>query len=190
MKEYIDALTSVDMGMMGTISEIIASAIHRGKTIYTAGNGGSFCIAEHFAADLIKGFGPLPSTPRRVVCLGGNRALATAISNDIGYERGLIGHAVTDGLSEGDVVVAFSVSGMSPNIVELINASEEWSAVPVVIVGKEHRFTRLPPVQCNITVSTPGVWNQSRYGICEGVFSCVAHEIANRVHAILEGNDG
>jgi D-sedoheptulose 7-phosphate isomerase len=118
----------------------MAAALHgtlkvRG-TVYTLGNGGSAAVAMHLAADLTR-LTRLPERERqmRVVPLAGNGSLLTACANDFGFEhafaeqlRGLVG--------QGDVVVAISTSGASPNVLRAVEYARREGAITLALTGQ------------------------------------------------------
>jgi D-sedoheptulose 7-phosphate isomerase len=88
----------------------------RGGTIYLVGNGASASIASHFAADLAKNAGLHTE-------VFSDLSLITAISNDLGYE-----HVFSEPLKRrgkrGDVLIAISSSGKSPNILRAVKEAK------------------------------------------------------------------
>ncbi|RLC76972.1 MAG: phosphoheptose isomerase, partial [Chloroflexi bacterium] len=119
MQQYLEevrvTLTTLPLQRISEVVDVLLSANYVGTTIFTLGNGGSAATASHFKCDLAKGT-ITPNRPRfRVIALTDNVPEMTALSNDLSYEdvfaeqlRGLMGR--------GDVVVAFSGSGNSPNV--------------------------------------------------------------------------
>jgi D-sedoheptulose 7-phosphate isomerase len=106
-----------------TAVDVLETACQRSATIFVCGNGGSAATAAHFACDLAK-WTILPDRPRvRAVALTENLALLTAWANDTDYERVFVEQLI--GLFRpGDVLVAISASGDSPNVLR----AAEWVA--------------------------------------------------------------
>ena len=114
MRSYIEdfkkVLDSLDLEQLDIVRQKIQGC--RG-TIYLMGNGGSAAIAEHLACDLTnKGY--------NAKALTANSAVLTALANDKGYERVFIDQ-LTKFDFEKDLIVLFSVSGTSPNIVKVLD---------------------------------------------------------------------
>jgi D-sedoheptulose 7-phosphate isomerase len=109
-----------------------ARAAHR--HIFVFGNGGSASTASHFAADLGKNT-IRPSLPRfRVTCLNDNMALLSAYGNDLGYDAVFVEPLLS--LAEpGDVAIAISASGNSPNVVRAVQAANERGLVTIGLTG-------------------------------------------------------
>ena len=96
--------------------------------VYSAGNGGSAANAMHLTCDLVK-------SGVRSVCLSGSTPLLTAMVNDEGAEYAFSGALKQLG-KRADMLVAFSGSGTSPNIVECIEAAIQLGVTPVLITGQ------------------------------------------------------
>ena len=104
-----------------------------GKIIF-AGNGGSFADSQHLAAEFVCKFNsdriPLPA-----ISLGTNSSSLTAIGNDYGYEYIFSRELKAIG-TQKDVVIAFSTSGNSKNIINLINQAEALKIPFYIFTGK------------------------------------------------------
>lgn len=101
------------------ISQFIATLLDaraRGATIFFIGNGGSAATASHFANDLAYGTNEYQQ-PFRVLSLTDNVPVLTALGNDYGYEDIFVRQLQVLG-NKGDVLVAISASGNSPNLLK------------------------------------------------------------------------
>ncbi|RME37328.1 MAG: SIS domain-containing protein, partial [Thermoflexia bacterium] len=114
--------------------DVLLSAAYVGSTIFTMGNGGSAATASHFACDLAKG-AIVPGGPRfRVIALTDNVPLITAWSNDVAYEN-IFAEQLSNLMGRGDVVVAFSGSGNSPNVLRAIALAREQGGITIGFSG-------------------------------------------------------
>lgn len=99
----------------------IVAALRQGRQILVCGNGGSAAMASHFAAELVVRYRrnrpPIPA-----IALN-DPAILTAIGNDFGYENVFSRQVAAYGHS-GDVLVAFSTSGKSVNVLRAIEAAQ------------------------------------------------------------------
>lgn len=95
------------------IISTIQKARDSGKTIFVFGNGGSSSTASHFACDLTKFIGV------KVICLSDNTPSVLAIANDISYEDIFV-EQLKIFMELGDVVIGFSGSGMSKNVLKTL----------------------------------------------------------------------
>jgi D-sedoheptulose 7-phosphate isomerase len=136
-----------------------------GATVFFCGNGGSAATASHFQNDLTR----WRTDPMKVVSLTDNVAVITALGNDYGYDRIFV-MQLEPLLSEGDVVVAISASGNSPNVVQAIEFANERNAVTVGLTGFDGgRLGEL----CEIHVHVPSA--RGEYGPVEDAHMVLDH---------------
>jgi D-sedoheptulose 7-phosphate isomerase len=141
------------------------------------GNGGSASTATHFAADLAKAT-VVDGQPRlRVLSLTDNAALMTAWANDTSYDR-IFAEQLENLIDPGDVVVAFSVSGNSPNVLNAVRAARARGAVTVGLVGASGG-SLIDAV--DISVQVP---SQS-YGVVEDCHLVLEHAITASTRSAL-----
>jgi D-sedoheptulose 7-phosphate isomerase/D-glycero-D-manno-heptose 1,7-bisphosphate phosphatase len=117
------ALASVDHSRFAQAALLLNEAYDRSATVYTCGNGGSASIANHFQCDHVKGVRGGTGLLTRVHSLSTNVEILSAVANDIGYEH-VFSFQLQSQARPGDVLVAVSSSGRSPNIVRAL----EWCA--------------------------------------------------------------
>jgi D-sedoheptulose 7-phosphate isomerase len=143
MREYIQSQMAETRGIIDKMLgdqrllarvEAAASAtiscIRSGGKVMLAGNGGSAADAQHIAGEFVSRFAfDRPGLP--AIALTTDTSILTAIGNDYGYER-LFARQVQAHARAGDVLIAYSTSGRSPNI---IAALEEARRADVVCVG-------------------------------------------------------
>lgn len=115
--------------------DLLAQALSDGGRVLSCGNGGSAADAQHFAAELIGRFEKereaLPA-----VALSTDTSALTAISNDYGFER--VFSRQVEGLGrEGDILVAISTSGNSPNVVQAIEAAQSRQMRVIALTGRD-----------------------------------------------------
>jgi D-sedoheptulose 7-phosphate isomerase len=104
------------------------------RCVYVLGNGGSATTASHFACDLCKATIVESGSRLRVMSLVDNTALLTAWANDTAYER-IFAEQLVNLVAKGDLVVAFSVSGSSPNVLAAMAVAREREARTVAFLG-------------------------------------------------------
>lgn len=110
-----DLLARLDRTSVAEFAGRLDRARREGRTIFLIGNGGSAATASHWANDLAMCTSGLPAKPVRAQALTDGVALMTAIANDYGYEQ-LFVRQLEVHYREGDVLVAISASGNSPNL--------------------------------------------------------------------------
>lgn len=132
--EQQSILAQLDTAALDTILEILERARAERRHIFVFGNGGSASTASHFAADLQKNTVRSHMPRFQVTCLNDNVAIFSAYANDDGYEcvfaEPLISHA-----DPGDIVLAISASGNSPNVLRAIQAANERNLVTIGFAG-------------------------------------------------------
>jgi D-sedoheptulose 7-phosphate isomerase len=118
---------------IGAVVERLVKAFENGNRVYTFGNGGSSCDAAHFAEELVGRYKrdrrPLPA-----VSLSVDAAALTCIANDFSYDE-VFERPVRGLVRAGDVVIGFSTSGNSPNVVRGLAAARELGAATVLFGG-------------------------------------------------------
>jgi D-sedoheptulose 7-phosphate isomerase len=112
----------------------IAEALRSGGKVLLAGNGGSAADAQHIAGELVGRFN-YDRPPAAALALTTDSSVVTAIANDYGYarvfERQILGLG-----RPGDVFIAISTSGRSPNILRAIAAARERGLTVVGFTGR------------------------------------------------------
>jgi D-sedoheptulose 7-phosphate isomerase len=115
--EYLQTvLRRIDPEEIGHFIQTLLQARERAATVFFIGNGGSAATASHFANDLLIGTNHYEK-PFRTISLADNVPILTAIGNDFGYEEIFVRQLRSLGKS-GDVLVAISASGNSPNLIK------------------------------------------------------------------------
>ncbi|HYA54505.1 MAG TPA: SIS domain-containing protein [Thermoplasmata archaeon] len=120
------------------IVTIFLRARDEDRTIFFFGNGGSASTASHFVTDIAKVAGGTkphgPGKRFRCVCLNDNTPGVTAWSNDVNYAAAFVGQLRSLAV-KGDVVVAISGSGNSPNVLEAVHAAREMGVTTIGLTG-------------------------------------------------------
>jgi phosphoheptose isomerase len=113
----------------------IKRALRGGHKVLTAGNGGSAADALHLAEELVGRFHKeRPSLPAVALCA--DPTLLTCIGNDYGFNR--IFSRQVEGLAQsGDILIVFSTSGNSSNIVEALQAARDRNLTSIALLGKD-----------------------------------------------------
>ena len=114
--------------------EVIRSAYAAGRKIVTCGNGGSASTASHYITDWNKSTSMATGRRFRGISLVDNVGLVTAFGNDVSYDEIFAGQ-VRAILDEGDLLVAVSGSGNSPNVVKAVHTAHEMGADTLAVVG-------------------------------------------------------
>src|SRR5581483_9381143 len=117
------ALDSIPVEAVAQLIETFQKAVAEDRQIFVFGNGGSAMNASHFATDLGKGSSDKIGRRFRVISLNDNVSWMTALGNDYAYDQIFV-RQLMNYARPGDLVLAMSVSGNSPNVVKAL----EWAA--------------------------------------------------------------
>jgi D-sedoheptulose 7-phosphate isomerase len=111
------AIDDVPIDRIEAMGEILSRAYRHGKQVFIMGNGGSAATASHMACDLGKNTISANRPRFRVLSLDDNMPLLSPLANDIGYEH-VFSEQLKNLIRPGDVLIAISGSGNSPNILQ------------------------------------------------------------------------
>ena len=115
------------------VSEILLSALKRGNKLLLFGNGGSAADAQHIAAEFVGRFVfDRPALP--ALALSVNTSSLTAIGNDYGFEQ-VFSRQIEALARVGDVAIAFSTSGNSPNVLHGISTAKKIGLHTIALTG-------------------------------------------------------
>lgn len=122
-----------------TLERMVArleEARQEGQSVFTCGNGGSAATAIHLACDLAKG-AAVPGQPGiKTMSLCENVSLVTAWANDTSYDQVFV-RRMAPWVEPGDVLIAISGSGNSPNVLEAAAAARRAGATVLALTGFE-----------------------------------------------------
>lgn len=137
LEESARVKTQTAVRLSGKIAEaakLIVAAYKNGKKLLIAGNGGSAADAQHLAAELVGRF----QKERRAlpaIALSVNTSVLTALGNDYGYES-VFSRQVEAFAEEGDIFLAISTSGESPNILRAVALAKKMKVITIGLTGK------------------------------------------------------
>ena len=118
----------------------VVSALRRGGTLYTCGNGGSAAQASHLAEELIGRY-HVDRPPYRAVCLNVDPAALTCIANDYGFEQ-IFSRQCEALLTPKDALVALTTSGNSPNVINALRVARDRGAQTIGLLGNDGGASR------------------------------------------------
>lgn len=141
MSEYVDryaaalvqALHALDRGMVWGVIEELLRCWREGRHVFLIGNGGSAATASHMANDLNRL--DAPGQPRmKAISLTDNVSLITALANDTDYVN-IFAEQLRNFCQPGDVVIAISCSGNSPNVLAGLELAHKLGARTIGFTG-------------------------------------------------------
>ncbi|ABB39415.2 Phosphoheptose isomerase [Oleidesulfovibrio alaskensis G20] len=116
------------------VARIMAVCIARGGKVLLCGNGGSAADAQHLAAEFVNRF-IMDRPPLPAIALTTDSSVLTSIGNDFGFEQVFSKQVQALG-QQGDVLIAISTSGGSPNVLAALRAAAEKGVITVGLTGK------------------------------------------------------
>ncbi len=128
---------SEDRALHAAVAQVATAcidALRRGNKILFAGNGGIAADAQHLAGELVSRFN-YDRPGLAAIALTTDTSVLTAIGNDYGYERVFARQVEAVG-SPGDVFIAISTSGRSPNILTALQAARAKGLLTVGLTGR------------------------------------------------------
>ncbi|HSP16237.1 MAG TPA: SIS domain-containing protein [Thermoanaerobaculia bacterium] len=171
-RRYLDYLSTIlaqlDEEAIVAFIGALVEARERDASIFFVGNGGSAATASHFANDIAIGCRSWHK-PFRAVSLTDNMPIITAIANDYGYEH-IFTYQLKTVMKSGDVVVAISASGNSPNVVNALEYANQNGAVSIALTGFDGGKLRQVS-QINVHVPT----EKGEYGPVEDIHMVLDH---------------
>lgn len=185
-QSYVEDLKStlqeVDQAVLASIVDALICAREEQRQILIIGNGGSAATAAHMACDLGKGTVNRadPGFKRfRVLSLSDNTALMSALGNDLSFDDVFSEQLAMVGC-DGDVVIAISASGNSPNLVRAMEYARSRGAVTIGLLG--FGGGRLGEI-----VDHPLVVSTRNYGLAEDFHLIVQHMLTQYLRRALAG---
>lgn len=159
--------------------DILYRAFEEGRTVFLAGNGGSAAAASHFGQDLAKGTLPSMEATRRfrVIPLTDNIGYITALANDEGYES-IFEQQLRGLAAAGDLLVAISGSGNSPNVLRAVEYARSIGMTTVGVTGFDGgKLRRMADESVHVPVHD--------MGMCEALHGVVFHAAMSRLRQRL-----
>lgn len=131
LKNGVDGLPIQDIA---AVVSVLREAYEAERGIFVMGNGGSAATASHLVVDLNKGACLKAGKKFRVLCLNDSVPSLTAIGNDLGYELVFV-EPLKNFARPGDVVIAISGSGNSPNVLRAVEYANSIGCVTIGLCG-------------------------------------------------------
>lgn len=134
---YRSALDTIDVHQVGQFLDLLTANSSQSQRWFIAGNGGSAATASHMACDLGAAFRAADTPkPPLVVALSDATSRMSAIANDHGY-RYTFSQQMEGVFLAGDLLIAISVSGRSPNVVEAVTAARDAGGRVAALLGHD-----------------------------------------------------
>lgn len=179
LQEVVQAIAELHMQLINfdMANDILFKAWLKSKSVYTIGNGGSAAIADHFACDLMKWTSTTSKLGLRAQSLV-SMPIVSAVANDLSYADIFHYQLVRLHRGAGDVVVAFSCSGDSSNILSALSWADGRYKIILITGNPKARALK----HADIGIICKG----DDYRVQEDMFSIVAHAIVGRLRERID----
>jgi phosphoheptose isomerase len=172
-EELSRAAKSIEPAGLERAAAILTEAYLRGARMFSCGNGGSASIANHTQCDHVKGIRTATDLRPQVLSLSTNVELLTAIANDTSYENIFV-YQLQSQSEPGDVLLAVSSSGRSPNIVRALTWARDQGLRTIAVTGFDGGAARAV-AEVSIHVDC------TNYGIVEDLHQAIMHALAQYI---------
>jgi len=133
-KRLADTLLKADWTPVSQLALQMIRCWKTGGQVFICGNGGSAGNAIHLANDFLYGIAKKTGAGMRITALSANAAVITCLANDVGYHAIYSEQLAVLG-NQGDLLIALSGSGNSPNILEVLKTAKSKQICSCAILG-------------------------------------------------------
>lgn len=172
LQQTLEALPALDAVMQQVIDRV-AACLTGGNKLLACGNGGSAADAGHLTTEIVCRFCD-DRNPYPAICLNALGSDLTAIGNDYGFDEVFARQVHAFG-KPGDVLIAYTTSGKSPNIIRALEEAKKRGVFSIAFLGKGGGKCK---GMADIDVIVPGTTTTARiqevhhfllHVICEGI---------------------
>ena len=174
-------LKKIDQKILNKIIQEILNSIKNKRDFFSCGNGGSAATAEHLSCDFSKGSCTNTNLNFKVFSLNSNVALMTAIANDISYDD-VFSYQLNRYGKANDVLLAFSVSGTSKNIIKCTKIAKKKKIKIISFTGFNGGTLKK---LSNYNINFPS----NNFGIVEDCHLTIMHFISQYIRNLRFKND-
>jgi D-sedoheptulose 7-phosphate isomerase len=168
--DLLQAIEAIDLDRVNLAIQRLARAREENRHVFVCGNGGSASTASHFACDMVKGASFGRKSRFRIMALTDSLPTITAYSNDVSYDC-VFAEQLKNFAQPGDVVIAISGSGNSPNVLRAVEYANSIGCSTIALTGRDGgKLGSL--AELNIQAKIPHM------GRIEDIHMIVAHMIA------------
>jgi D-sedoheptulose 7-phosphate isomerase len=171
-------LAKMDCDAVDAFADLVYQAWQDDRQVFVFGNGGSAATASHYVTDLVKTCAVGGVRRLRAFCLVDNVPLTTALGNDMDYKE-IFRYPLASYARAGDVAIAISGSGTSPNVV----AACEWAKANGVTLVSLTGFGggTIGPM-ADVHVNIPS----DNFGAIEDLHLSIGHMVIQSLHQKLK----
>jgi D-sedoheptulose 7-phosphate isomerase len=181
VREFQRALEGTPPEAIQATVECLFRAWTTDNQVFILGNGGSASTASHMGNDFSKATIVAGKRRMRVISLTDNVALMTAWGNDSSFDV-IFSEQLENLLNAGDVVVAISASGNSPNVLRAMEFARRTGAVTIAWTGRSGGRVKDLADHC-LRVPSDDV------GLIEGVHLVIDHIVTGELRRAIDASD-
>lgn len=172
------AASTIDQRAVQRYADTLFDAWKHDRQVLIFGNGGSHANASHTVADFVKTAMVDGKRRLRALCMSDNLPMLTALGNDMGYDSTFSFPLESYGRA-GDLAVAISCSGNSPNILRAAESAKKIGMTLVALTGvKGGKVGPMADIHINVA--------SDNYGVIEDLHMSVGHIAAQMFHNRLK----
>jgi D-sedoheptulose 7-phosphate isomerase len=177
--ELLRALDTIDTAKVDQAISWFEEALEDDRHVFVCGNGGSGSTASHFVCDVLKGASYNREKRFRILSLCDSVPTLTAYSNDVSYECAFV-EQLKNYARPGDLVMAISGSGNSPNVVKAVEYANEAGCKTIVLTGRDGgKLSRAGQLNIQVPVQHMGRIEDAHMIVCH----MIAYHLMERVAA-------
>ena len=133
IEEHINVIKNIQIAPIKHVAEKIKESLSNNGKVIWMGNGGSAADCQHLAAEFIGRF-EKERNPFASVALTTDTSILTAIGNDYGFDK-IFSRQIESNGEKGDILIAISTSGNSPNILNALKTCREKGIITLGLTG-------------------------------------------------------
>jgi len=171
-------LAKMDCDSVDAFTDLVFQAWQDDRQVFVFGNGGSAATASHYVTDLVKTCAVGGIRRLRAFCLADNVPLTTALGNDVSYDE-TFRYPLESYARAGDLAIAISGSGTSPNVVLACEWAKQNGVTLVSLTGfSGGTIGEMADVHVNVP--------SDNYGAIEDLHLSVGHMVIQSLHERLK----
>ncbi|MGH9662260.1 MAG: SIS domain-containing protein [Bryobacteraceae bacterium] len=175
-QQLLGALDSIDLAAVERAIGWFREARDQGRRIFVCGNGGSASTASHFACDIVKGASFGRNRRFKIVALTDSLPTLTAYANDVGYDSVFV-EQLRNFAEPGDVFMALSGSGNSPNVVRAMEYARSIGCRTIALTGRDGgQLGPLAELHLNTAAPHMGRIEDTHFVVCHMIGYCFMDE--------------
>jgi D-sedoheptulose 7-phosphate isomerase len=134
--QLLDTIQKIDSAKVDQATAWFREALQKDQHVFVCGNGGSGSTASHFVCDILKGASYQRDKRFRILSLCDSVPTLTAYSNDVSYDEAFV-QQLKNYARPGDLVLAISGSGNSPNVIKAVEYANSAGCRTIVLTGRD-----------------------------------------------------